>query len=93
MTSPTVCEGINHMVDISNTRFTSDRVAVVPIYDAMLERGLKLLESGSTLDAVEMLATAAETMLHFDHPDATRVAGWAWNLLEDARLSGDHEWV
>jgi hypothetical protein len=89
MTPLTVCEGINHMADASNT---SDRVAVVPIYDAMLERALKLLEAGSTLDAVDMLTTAAETMLQFDHPEATRVAGWAWNLLEDARLKGDRDW-
>jgi hypothetical protein len=41
---------------------------------------------------VDMLATAAETMLQFDHPEAMRVAGWAWNLLTDARLTGDHDW-
>ena len=89
----TVCEGINHMADASNTSTSPDGVAVIPIYDAMLERALLLLEAGSTLDAVDMLATAAETMLRFDHPEATRVAGWAWNLLEDARLTGDHDWL
>jgi hypothetical protein len=87
-----VCEGINHMAEASNTSLTSDRVAVIPIYEAMLERALKLLEAGSTLDAVDMLATAAETMLQFNHAEATRVAGWAWNLLEDARLTSDHDW-
>jgi hypothetical protein len=80
------------MADASNTSITADPGAIIPIYDAMLERALLLLEAGSTLAAVDMLATAAETMLQFDHPEATRVAGWAWNLLEDARLTGDHDW-
>jgi hypothetical protein len=73
------------MADASNTSFSSDRVAVTPIYEAMLERALQLLETGSTFTAVDMLATAAETMLQFDQPEAMRVAGWAWNLLTDAR--------
>ena len=81
------------MADTSNTSFSPDRVAVIPIYEAMLERALQLLGAGSTLAAVDMLATAAETMLAFDHPEATRVAGWAWNLLEDARLTGDQDWL
>jgi hypothetical protein len=92
MKSPPACEGINHMAEASNTSFTYERVAVIPIYEAMLERALKFLEAGSTLDAVDMLATAAETMLQFDHPEAMRVAGWAWNLLTDARLTGEHDW-
>ncbi len=81
------------MADASNTSLAPDGVAVIPIYKAMLERALELLEAGSTLDAVDMFATAAEIMLQFDHPDAMRVAGWAWNLLEDARLTGDQEWL
>ncbi|MGJ0510144.1 MAG: hypothetical protein ACR652_24105 [Methylocystis sp.] len=81
------------MADVSNNSLTSERLAVIPIYEAMLGRALNLLESGSTLDAVEMLATAAETMLGFGHPEAIRVAGWAWNLLENAPLTCDHEWV
>jgi hypothetical protein len=55
----------------------------------MLERALQFIESGSMHDAADMLTTAAETMLRFDHPEAMRVAGWAWNLLDDARLR-DH---
>jgi hypothetical protein len=80
------------MADASNTSFSPDRVAVTPIYEAMLERALQLLEVGSTLAAVDMLTTAAETMLQLDHPEAMRVAGWAWNLLTDARLTSDHDW-
>jgi hypothetical protein len=80
------------MADVWNTSFSSHRVVVTPIYEAMLERALQLLKAGSTLAAVDMLATAAETMLQFDHPEAMRVAGWAWNLLTHARLSGDHDW-
>jgi hypothetical protein len=80
------------MADAWNTSITPNRVAVIPIYEAMLERALQFLEAGSTLAAVDMLATAAETMLQFDHPEAMRVAGWAWNLLTDARLTGDHDW-
>jgi hypothetical protein len=60
---------------MTDTSITPDGVAVIPIYDAMLERALQLLEAGSTLGAVDMLATAAETMLQFDHPEAMRVAG------------------
>jgi hypothetical protein len=92
MNSPPDCEGINHMADTSNTSFSPDRVAVIPIYEPMLERALQLLEAGSMLAAVDMLATAAETMLQFGHPEAMRVAGWAWNLLTDARLTSDHDW-
>jgi hypothetical protein len=55
-------------------------------------RALQLLEAGSTLAAVDMLATTAEAMLQFDHPEATRVAGWAWNLLTDSRLTGEQDW-
>jgi hypothetical protein len=80
------------MADASDTPITPNVVAVIPIYEPMLERALQLLEAGSTLAAVDMLATAAETMLQFDHPEAMRVAGWAWNLLTDARLTGDHDW-
>jgi hypothetical protein len=82
---------VNHMADASDAAFAADRLAVIPIYDAMLERALKFLEAGSKVDAAEMLTTAAETMLLFDHPDAARVAGLAWNLLEDARLTSDYE--
>ncbi|MGJ0510331.1 MAG: hypothetical protein ACR652_25070 [Methylocystis sp.] len=81
------------MADVPNNSLSSNRPAVIPIYEAMLERALGLLESGSTLDAVDMLATATETMLGFDHPEAIRVAGWAWNILEDARATSNHEWV
>jgi hypothetical protein len=81
------------MADAWDTPFNADRLAVIPIYDAMLERALKFLEAGATLDAADMLTTAAETMLQFDHPDAARVAGWAWNLLHDARLTNDQDWL
>lgn len=76
------------MGDMSDTP-SLDRADAIPIYDAMLERALLLLETGATLAGVDMLATAAETMLRFEHPEALRVAGWAWNILKDERLIGD----
>ncbi len=75
------------MDDASETLITA---AVTPIYDAMLERAIELLESGSLLEAADLLTTAAETMHRFDHPQAIRVAGWAWSLLEDAAASRGH---
>ncbi len=62
----------------------SNSAAIVPIYSAMLQRALNLGLSGATLDAVDMLTTAAETMRRFEHPAATQVAGWARDLLGDA---------
>jgi hypothetical protein len=76
------------MTDASNSMFSSEQLPV-PIYDAMLGRALKLLEAGSKLEAVEMLTTAAATMLRFQHPEATRVADWAWKLLEHERHTGE----
>jgi hypothetical protein len=64
--SSTVCEGIEHMTDGSNSMFSFERLPV-PIYDAMLGRALKLLEAGSKLEAVEMLTT--DLPLNF-HPAA-----------------------
>ncbi len=78
------------MTDASDMSINLDRAPVIPIYEAMLERALQCIEAGSMLDAADMLTTAAETMLQFEHPEAMRVAGWAWNLLEDARLTDDH---
>jgi hypothetical protein len=91
MNPPSACEGINQMADATDKSITPDRVAVIPIYEPMLGRALQLLEAGSTRATVDMLATAAETMLQFDHPEAMRVADWAWNLLTDARLAGGHD--
>jgi hypothetical protein len=76
------------MTDASNSMFSAEQLPV-PIYDAMLGRALKLLEAGSTLEAAEVLTTPAETMLLFQHPEATRVADWAWKLLEDERHTGE----
>lgn len=72
------------MAQASNTSITA---TVTPIYDAMLERAIELLDSGSVLEAADLLTTAAETMHRFDHPYAIRIAGLAWSLLQDATTS------
>jgi hypothetical protein len=48
------------MADASDTSITPDRVAAIPIYEAMLERALQLLKAGSTLAAVDMLVDCEE---------------------------------
>jgi len=50
----------------------------------MLLRAGGLAQSGATLEAADMLTTAAETMRRFEHPAATRIADLARELLGDA---------
>jgi hypothetical protein len=45
MNPPSACEGINQMADATDKSITPDRVAVIPIYEPMLERALQLLEA------------------------------------------------
>jgi hypothetical protein len=71
------------MVDVSNAVVSPSRAVVFPSYDAMVRRAVDLLETGTPLDAADMLTTAAEALLSFDHHrEATRVARWAGKLLE-----------
>ena len=72
------------MAETLNSTSLSGAAVVVPIYSAMLLRAEDLALSGATLEAADMLTTAAETMRRFEHPGATWVADWARELLDDA---------
>jgi hypothetical protein len=72
------------MAEALNATGWSSAAVVVPIYSAMLLRAGGLAQSGATLEAADMLTTAAETMRRFEHPAATRIADLARELLGDA---------